>query len=288
MNKTGVASAAMACLLAATQAQAQAPAASAADKETLLRIRDAAMGTDYAYQRLTDLTDLVGPRLSGSPGAAAAVDMVSAEMKKIGMQVTLQPVKAPHWVRGAETAELVDYQGRPAGITQKLVLTALGGSSATPAAGITAPVLLAHDMDDLNAHKDQVKGAIVVFDAPFDEQLAQAGRAGNAYGEAGKYRFVGPAAASKLGAAAALVRSVGGANYRVPHTGMTGWGDGVKPIPAGALTAEDVMLIDRLYAHGPVKMHLTLTPQTLPDVDSADVLADIPGSDKADELVLIS
>ncbi|HEX7641338.1 MAG TPA: M20/M25/M40 family metallo-hydrolase [Burkholderiaceae bacterium] len=288
MNKTGAALAAMACLLAVSQAQAQAPAAPAADRETLFRIRDAAMGTDYAYQRLTDLTDLVGPRLSGSPGAAAAVDMVSAEMKKIGMQVTLQPVKAPHWVRGTEAAELIDYQGRPAGITQKLILTALGGSSATPAGGITAPVLLAHDMDDLNAHKDQVKGAIVVFDAPFDEQLAQAGRAGNAYGEAGKYRFVGPAAASKLGAAAALVRSVGGANYRVPHTGMTGWGDGAKPIPAGALTAEDVMLIDRLAAKGPLKMHLTLTPQTLPDVDSADVLADIPGSDKADEVVLIS
>lgn len=288
MQKTGAhlaVLAAMACLLAAGQVQA---AEQTVDNTTLLRIRDAAMGSDYAYQRLTDLTDLVGPRLSGSPGAAAAVDMVATEMSKIGTQVMLQPVKAPHWVRGAETAELVDYNGRPAGITQKLVLTALGGSSATPAAGITAPVLLVHDMDELNAHKDQAKGAIVVFDAPFDEQLALAGRSGTAYGEAGKYRFVGPAAASKFGAVAALVRSVGGANYRVTHTGMTGWGEGAKPIPAGALTAEDTMLIDRLAARGPVKMHLTMTPQTLPDVDSADVLADIRGGDKADEVVLVS
>jgi hypothetical protein len=288
MNKTGVALAAMACLLAANQVHAQIQTVPAVDNETLLRIRDAAMGSDYAYQRLTDLTDLVGPRLSGSPGAAAAVDMVSAEMKKIGMNVKLQPVKVPHWVRGAETAELVDYAGRPAGITQKLVLTALGGSDATPAAGITAPVLLVHDMEELNAHKDQARGAIVVFDVPFNEQLAQAGRAGNAYGEAGMYRFVGPAKASQYGAAAALVRSVGGANYRVTHTGMTGWIQGAKPIPAGALTAEDAMLIDRLAARGPLKMHLTMTPQTLPDADSADVLADIPGSDKADEVVLVS
>jgi len=285
IKQTGVTLAALACMLTAANASADAPAV---DKDTLLRIRDAAMGSDYAYQRLTDLADLIGPRLSGSPGAAAAVQMVSGELNKIGMQVTLQRVKVPHWVRGMETAELVEYAGRPAGITQKLVLTALGGSSATPAAGLTAPVLLVHDMDEMNAHKDQVKGAIVVFDVPFNEQLAQAGRAGNAYGEAGMYRFVGPAMASKLGAAAALVRSVGGADFRLPHTGMTGWIQGAQPIPAGALTAEDAMLIDRLAAKGPVKMHLTLTPQTLPDADSDNVLADIPGSDKADEVVLVS
>lgn len=289
IKHTGVALAALTCLLTITNAQADASATSSAvDKETLLRIRDAAMGSDYAYQRLSELTDLVGPRLSGSIGAAAAVRMVSDDMNKIGMQVTLQPVKVPHWVRGAETAELVDYKGRPEGITQKLVLTALGGSSSTPAEGLTAPVLLVHDMDELMAKKDQAKGAIVVFDVPFDEQLAQAGRAGNAYGEAGMYRFVGPATASKLGAAAALVRSVGGADYRLTHTGMTGWGKDATPIPAGALTAEDAMLIDRLAAKGPVKMHLTLTPQTLPDADSHNVLADIPGSDKGDDVVLIS
>ena len=285
IKQTGVVLAAgLASLLAMNGAQA---GTAGADKETLIRIRDAAMGSDYAYQSLSDLTDLIGPRLSGSPGAAAAVQMVAGDMKKIGMQVTLQPVKAPHWVRGAETAELVDYAARPAGITQKLVLTALGGSGATPPGGITAPVLLVHGMDELNAHKNEAKGAIVVFDAPFDEQLAQAGRAGNAYGEAAMYRFTGPAAASKLGAAAALVRSVGGANYRVTHTGATGWKD-AKPIPAGALTAEDAMLIDRLNARGPVRMHLTLTPQTLPDADSANVLADIPGGDKGDEVVLVS
>jgi len=289
IKQTGVALAAViACMLALNNAQAAPNDGPAVDIDTLLRIRDAAMGSDYAYQRLADLTDLIGPRLSGSPGAAAAVQMVSGEMKKIGMQVTLQPVLVPHWVRGAETAELAEYTGRPAGITQKLVLTALGGSDATPAAGLVAPVLLVHDMDELNARKDQVKGAIVVFDVPFNEQLALAGRAGSAYGEAGLYRFIGPAMASKLGAAAALVRSVGGADYRIPHTGMTGWIQNAKPIPAGALTAEDAMLIDRLAAKGPVKMHLTLTPQTLPDAESDNVLADIPGSDKGDEVVLVS
>jgi hypothetical protein len=121
------------------------------------------MQSDWAYERLADLTDLVGPRLSGSAGAAAAVEQVAAAMRKLGATVTLQPVKVPHWVRGVETAELVDYTGRPAGITQKVVLTALGGSGATPAAGLTAPVLIVRSFEELKA-KAQVKGSIVLFD----------------------------------------------------------------------------------------------------------------------------
>ena len=106
------------------------------DAETLGKIRDAAMQDDWAYQRLEDLTDLVGPRLSGSAGAAAAVEQVADAMRKLGAKVTLQPVKVPHWVRGEEKGEIVDYKGRPANVTQKVVLTALGGSGATPANGL--------------------------------------------------------------------------------------------------------------------------------------------------------
>jgi len=266
----------------------------AVDQATLARIREAALSSDFAYERLTELTDRIGPRLSGSPGAAAAVALVAEDMRNIGMQVSLQPVKVPHWVRGVETAELVDYPGRPAGLSQRLVLTALGGSSATPANGLIAPVLVVHSMDELNARALAAKGSIVLFDVPFDEHLAESGRAGNAYGEAGYYRFVGPAAAAKLGAVAALVRSVGGADFRLPHTGMTAWGKDGNPIPAAAVAAEDAMLMTRLAAKGSLKMHLTLTPQTLPDVDSDNVLADLPGrskSDKdgrADEIVIVS
>src|SRR5471032_2309760 len=257
------------------------------DAATLGQIRDTAMQSDYAYERLSDLTDLVGPRLSGSAGAAAAVQQVAAAMRKLGATVTLQPVKVPHWVRGAETAELVEYAGRPAGITQRVVLTALGGSGATPAAGLTAPLLVVHDLDDLKAHESQVRGRIVLFDAAFDQEMADRGMAGQAYGHGSNLRFNGPKMAAQMGAAAALVRSIGGADFRIPHTGATGLVDGAR-IPAAAVTAEDAMLIDRLSARGPLQMHLTLTPQIFPDADSYNVIADIPGSDKADEIVVVS
>ena len=257
------------------------------DSATLDKIRDSAMNSDWAYERLADLTDLVGPRLSGSRGAEAAVEQVAEAMRKLGAKVTLEPVKVPHWVRGEEKAELVDYAGRPAGITQKVVLTALGGSGATPVAGLTAPLIVVRSFDELKAKAAQVKGSIVLFDVAFDQEMADRGHAGPAYGAGSRYRTQGPKAAAELGAVAALVRSVGGANYRIPHTGVTLLADGAR-IPAAAVTAEDSMLIDRLSARGPLKMHLTLTPQTLPDADSYTVIADLPGTDKADEVVIVS
>ncbi len=280
------------CLLAAGTATGMAAFAAESgkasnDAATLEKIRAAAMSSDWAYQRLEDLTDRIGPRLSGSPGAAAAVTQVAAAMKNIGAQVSLQPVKVPHWVRGAETAELVEYAGRPAGITQKIVLTALGNSSATPAAGITAPVLVINSFDELQARTAEVKGRIVLFNVAYNQDLANGGHAGEAYGLAVKYRSTGPNAAARLGAAAVLVRSVTGVDYRLPHGGNTGFDEGVK-LPAAAVSTEDAMLIARLAAKGPLRMHLTLTPQTLPDADSHNVIADLPGSDPNAEIVIIS
>jgi carboxypeptidase Q len=257
------------------------------DPATLAQIREKAMQSDWAYERLSDLTDLVGPRLSGSPGAAAAVEQVAAAMRKIGAKVTLQPVKVPHWVRGEEKAELVDYTGRPAGLSQKVVLVALGGSGATPAAGLTAPVLVVHSFDELKAHAAQVKGSIVLFDVAYDQSLAELNQSGQAYGQAVRYRIGGPKMAAQMGAAAALVRSVGGADFRIPHAGMTILDPNAR-IPAAAVTAEDAMLITRLSARGPVKMHLTLTPQVLPDADSFNVIADLPGTDPSADVVVVS
>jgi len=258
------------------------------DVATLARIRDAAMASDYAYQRLADLSDKIGPRLSGSAGAEAAVAYVAAAMKAEGLTVSLQPVKVPHWVRGLETGELVDYAGRPAGVTQHLQLTALGGSAATPAKGLTAPVLLVRSVAELRERAAEARGRIVLISAPFNQNYADNGQAGQAYREAGEPRFIGPSVAAQAGARAALVRSVGGANYRLAHAGTTRWSDGVAPIPAAALTAEDAMLIERLAAQGPVSLKLVLTPQTLPDADSHNVLADLPGREKPDEVVIVS
>jgi carboxypeptidase Q len=255
---------------------------------TMSQIRDAAMSSDWAWNRLEELTDRIGPRLSGSVQYSAAVAQVAAAMRSLGAQVRLQPVKVPHWIRGDAQAELVDYPGRPAGITQSLHLTALGGSSATPATGLTARVIVVHDFDELKAHASEVRGNIVLYEVKFDQRLADNGEAGDAYGQAGAYRFGGPAAAAELGAAAALVRSVGGADYRLPHTGVTTWHEKQQPIPAAALAAEDADLIARLAAHGPVSMKLLLTPKLLPDADGANVIADWPGSERPNEYVVVS
>ncbi|MBQ5964090.1 M20/M25/M40 family metallo-hydrolase [Massilia sp. ZL223] len=257
------------------------------DPAALAKIRDAAMQSDYAWERTADMTDLIGPRLSGSPGAAAAVAQVAEAMRKLGAKVTLQPVKVPHWVRGVETGELVAYKGRPEGITQRVVLTALGGSGATPAEGLTAPVLVVRSFDELKARAGEVKGKIVLFDVAFDQHMADRGLAGPAYGQGSAYRRDGPRLAAELGAAAALVRSVGGASYRLPHTGGTGLQDNAR-IPAAAVTAEDAMLMARLAKRGPLSMRMVLTPQILPDADSYNVIADLPGTDKADEIVIVS
>ena len=268
------------------------PGASAAatpgnDPAALVQIRDAALKSDWAYERLADLTDLIGPRLSGSPGAAAAVTQVADAMRKFGARVSLQPVKVPHWVRGAETGELVDYAGRPAGLSQRVVLTALGGSGATPAAGLNAQVIVVHDFDELKARSGEVKGRIVLFDVAFDQQMAEHGQAGQAYGQGAQYRTNGPRVAAEMGAVAALVRSVGGADFRLPHTGASGLQDGAR-IPAAAVSAEDAMLMTRLARRGALGMHLTLTPQILADADSFNVIAELPGTDLADEIVIVS
>jgi hypothetical protein len=257
------------------------------DPAALAKIRDAAMQSDYAYQRLEDLTDLIGPRLAGSRGAAAAVTQVADAMRKLGAKVTLEPVKVPHWVRGEETGSLVDYAGRPDGITQKIVLTALGGSGATPVQGLTAQVVVVHDFDELKAQGANVKGKIVLFDVPFDQNMADRGLAGAAYGQAVAYRGAGPRRAAEMGAVAALVRAVGGAAYRIAHAGQTGLTDSTR-IPAAAVSIEDSLLINRLSKRGPVTMHLTLTPRILPDADSYNVIADWPGSEKPDEVVIVS
>ena len=255
---------------------------------TYTAIRDKAMASSWAYERLSDLTDLIGPRLSGSPQAQAAVEQVAAVMRGEGLKVTLEPMQAPHWVRGEEHAELVEYAQRPKGITQSLELSTLGGSVATPAQGITAEVLVVKSFTDLNARAKQAKGRIVVFDVPFDQSLADNGLASSAYAQVVAYRVGGASAAAKVGALAALVRGAGGADYRLLHTGVMAYEEGVAKIPTAALTAEDVGLISRLVKRGPVTMRLVLTPQQHPDVPSFNVVGELTGAQKPSEVVIVS
>src|SRR5206468_4114792 len=209
---------------------------------------------------------------------------VASELKAIGCEVQLEKVMVPHWVRGEETAALIEFPGQAQNTTQKIVLCALGGSVATPPEGIEADVVAVRNFDELKSiPRDKVAGKIVLFNYPFDKQMAAEGRGDEAYGEAVVYRSDGPSAAARQGAVACLIRSVGGADDRLPHTGLTDYAGDAPKIPAGAVTAEDADLIADLVRQGPVKMKLVLTSQTLPDVESANVIGDIKGSERSEE-----
>jgi len=266
-------------------APAPAPAFPKDLRDQLQAVRDAALSSDYAWQQLAHLTENIGPRPSGSPQAQAAAEYVAAELRKLGLDVHLEPAQVSHWVRGDEKAQLVEYPGQAPDTAQRIVLATLSGSSATPADGITAEVVVVHSFDELTAlGREKVAGKIVLFNVRYDERKALGGAAFEAYGEAVVYRGRGAKAAAARGAAASLVRSVGGADYRLPHTGYS--------VPAGipdaALAAEDADLIEHLAAQGRVRMHLTLTPQHLPDVTGYNVVADLKGSEHPEQIVIVS
>ena len=210
----------------------------------LKRLQQAALTSDYAYRQVAHLSNNIGPRLTGSPQAAKAVEYVASELKALGCEVQLEKAMVPHWVRGEEAAALVQFPGQAPGTTQKIVLCALGASVATPPNGIEADVIVVRNFDELKSlPRDKVAGKIVLFNYPFDKQMAAEGRGGEAYGEAVVYRSNGPSAAARQGAVACLICSVGGADYRLPHTGETDYANDAPKIPAGAVTAEDADLI---------------------------------------------
>jgi Zn-dependent M28 family amino/carboxypeptidase len=253
------------------------------------KLRDAALKDPYALSELRHLTDNIGPRLSGSPQAQQAVNYVAAEMRALGAEVALEKASVPHWVRGAEAAELVDWPGQTQGTTQKIVLTALGGSVATPVEGLTAEVLVVDNWQELRAlPPNTAKGKILLFNHAFDKQLAAQGGGLDAYMGSVVYRGAGPAAGAAQGAVAVLVRSAGGADFRLPHTGMTDYAPGTPKIPAAAVTAEDADLLKNLTSQGRVTLHLTLTPQTLPDTESYNVIADWKGTEHPEQVVVVS
>src|SRR5438034_4951494 len=164
----------------------------------LKRLQEAALSSDYAYRQVAHLANNIGPRLTGSAQAAKAVEYVASELKAIGCDVQLEKVMVPHWVRGEESATLVQWPGQVENTTHKIVLTALGASVATPNEGITADVVAAKNFDELKAMpRDKVAGKIVLFTYPFDKQMAAQSYSGQAYGEAVAYRGDGPSAAAR-------------------------------------------------------------------------------------------
>lgn len=255
----------------------------------LEQLQKAALASEYAYSQTRYLSYNIGPRLTGSPQAQRAIEYVSDEMRKLGLEVQLQELTVPHWVRGEEKGALIEWEGMAKGTTQKVVLTALGGSIATPKDGLQAEVVVVSNYDELNAlGRENIEGKIVLFNVKFDKRIANAGFGGNAYGEITLYRGGAAIAAAKLGAAAVLVRSAGGSQNRLAHTGGMRYDDEVTKIPAAAVPYEDAEMIAHLVKDGKVRMNLLLTPQTLPDTKSYNVIADLKGSEKPDEIIVVS
>ena len=259
-----------------TPAGAPAPAAStrlAPDRETAGRILGRALVDDGAWTRLERLTTRIGHRLSGSTGLERAIRWAEEGMKADGLEnVRVQPAKVPRWVRGRESARLL------APVERELPILGLGLSVGTPAEGITAPVVVVRSFDELSAlGAEKVKGRIVAY-APDWE----------GYGRTVRYRSSGASAAAKLGAVAVLVRSATGRSIATPHTGMLSYEDGAPKIPAASITVEDAEWMWRTQAAGvPMTVSLKMEARLEGEADSGNVLAEIRGREKPDEVVVI-
>ena len=281
LSKRGVLAMALVGLAAAAPAPTPSPAPGLrqAYEAPVSRIVGAALLSGRDYETLAHLTDVIGPRLSGSPGAEAAVRWTAEQFKSYGLVARTEEVMVPHWERGEEWGRLT------APVSQHLVIAALGGSVGTPPEGLEAEVVEARGLEELaKLPPDAVKGRIVLFNAPM-----AAGPVDEAYGAAVSQRSRGASDASKLGAVGALVRSVGTLSARLPHTGQTRYADGVTPVPAAAIAAEDADLIHRLLARGqPVRVRLRLGARTLPDARSANVVGELRGRERPDEVVVLA
>ncbi len=236
------------------------------------RIIARARGDSAAWNRLAVLTETFGNRLSGSPQLERAIDWVLAEMRKDGLEnVHGEPALVPHWVRGGESARLVEPRD------QNLPMLGLGGSIATPAGGITADVVVVSSFDDLHRRADQARGRIVLFNVPFTN-----------YGETVQYRTNGAIEAARAGAVASLIRSVTPYSQRTPHTGVMYYDSTVRRIPHAAITTEDADMIQRMIGRGQrVVVRLIMSARTLPDAPSQNVMGELRGSTLPDEVVVM-
>jgi carboxypeptidase Q len=248
-------------------------------QSTAAALRDGALQGSGAYDLVKSLTTEVGPRSAGSRGDAAAVAWALRTLKGLGFSnVRAEMVKVPHWERGAESGEIT------APYPQRVALAALGGSSGTPQGGIEAEVVEAASLDALaGLGAAKVRGKIVFFNAPTERT-----REGSGYQSAVVVRGSGPARAGKLGAVAVLVRSIGTDGNRLPHTGATRYEAGGPRVPAAALSGPDADLLAAELATGKsVRFRLRLGARTLADAQSANVIGEIPGRERPEEIVLL-
>jgi len=237
------------------------------------RLIAAATNTDFAYRRLARLCDTFGPRQAGSTNLEAALDWILQEMKKDGLDnVHGEEVMVPHWVRGAESAEML----QPRRVA--LPMLGLGNSIGTPPAGLTAEVLVVTNFAELQRRAKDAAGKIVLINQPFET-----------YGRTVRIRRDGAVEAAKAGAVASLIRSVTPVSLKTPHTGAMLYSDTVPKIPHAAITVEDADMMQRMQERGEkIVVHLQMSAATLPDVPSRNIIGEITGRDLPDEVVIVS
>jgi carboxypeptidase Q len=242
-------------------------------REPAGRLIGEAVSDTFAWRRLALMTDLIGPRLSGSSQLEHAVQWTLDEMKRDGLEnVHAEPVIVPHWVRGAESAEIVEPARQP------IVLLGLGGTIATPAEGLQAEVLIAHDLEELESLGAQAKGRIVLLNVRF-----------TTYEESVRFRTAGPSRAARLGAVAMLVRSIAPDGQRTPHTGVLTYASDAPKIPAAAIASEDADRLQRWVDRGtrPVVRIKLDGHHFESDALSANVIGELRGRERPDEIVVV-
>lgn len=241
-------------------------------RDPAARLIGEATGDTFAWNRLSVLTDSIGNRLSGSPQLERAIEWAVAEMKRDGLEnVHTEKVMVPHWVRGSESAEIVE----PA--QHQMVMLGLGNSIGTRPEGMQADVLTVHSFNELEAAGPQAKGKIVFFNVPY-----------TAYEETVTYRSDGPSRAARLGAAAVLVRAIGPPGLRTPHTGTLQYTPDAPRIPAAAITTEDADRLQRIAARGGrLVVRLKMEAHFEPDAESANVVGELRGREKPEEVVVV-
>ncbi|MGN6104960.1 MAG: M20/M25/M40 family metallo-hydrolase, partial [Kofleriaceae bacterium] len=257
-------------------APAEPPAIVRGYRDTAAKIIAAARADRGAFAKLTYLTDRIGHRLSGSAALDRAIAWATQAMKDDGHDARTEPVMVPHWVRGAESASITSPIERP------LRVIGLGGSIATPRGGLSAPVVVIRSWDELETRPD-VRGAIVLFDVALPAWTEKS----SGYGEVAPFRSRGPSRAAKAGAVGVLMRSVTAHSLRTPHTGALSYDPALPRVPAAAISTEDAALLARLAAQGPVKVRLQLESKQLPDAPSANVIGELRGRERPDEIVVI-
>ncbi|HEX7929880.1 MAG TPA: M28 family peptidase [Sphingomicrobium sp.] len=265
-------------LFAALLLASAAPSLAQTVNPQVAQLRDSALKDEHAWNIVEGLTTEVGPRMAGTDAEGRARDWAVKKLTAMGFSnVRVEPFDMPVWTRGAESAEIL------APFPQRMVITALGNSASTPPEGITGEVVGFNSMAEFQAASDDaVRGKIV-----FVSHAMPRTQDGSSYGFFGGPRRQGPTLASKKGALAIVVRSIGTDYHRNPHAGVQTFADGAKPIPAGALSIPDAEQLQRILKRGkPVTMHLTLVSQVTQG-KSGNVIAEIPGRDLKAPLVLV-